>query len=127
MALSNSSSLVAKSCPTLATPCTVACQAPVSMGFSRQGYWRGGGGGPGWVAISSREQRFVDPVKSIESCGVVKNPCYSHQVATVEQKTGFPLYERYCFLTVEGGMLLYSTLRKWVARIFKAAQNILLF
>ena len=30
--------LVAKSCLTLATPWTVACQAPLSMGFSRQGY-----------------------------------------------------------------------------------------
>ena len=28
--------LVAKSCPTLATPWTVACQAPLSMEFSRQ-------------------------------------------------------------------------------------------
>ena len=31
--------LVAKSCLTLATPWTVACQAPLSMGFSRQEYW----------------------------------------------------------------------------------------
>ena len=31
--------LVAKSCPTLATPWTVACQVPLSMGFSRQDYW----------------------------------------------------------------------------------------
>ena len=31
--------LVAKSCPTLATPWTVACEAPLSMGFSRQEYW----------------------------------------------------------------------------------------
>ena len=31
-------SLVAKSCLTLATPWTVACQAPLSMGFSRQEY-----------------------------------------------------------------------------------------
>ena len=30
-----------KSCPTLATPWTVACQAPLSMGFSRQKYWSG--------------------------------------------------------------------------------------
>ena len=30
--------LVAK-CPTLATPGTVACQAPLSTGFSRQEYW----------------------------------------------------------------------------------------
>ena len=28
--------LVAKSCPTLVTPWTVACQAPLSMGFSGQ-------------------------------------------------------------------------------------------
>ena len=33
--------LVAKSCSTLATPMTVACQAPLSMGFSRQEYWSG--------------------------------------------------------------------------------------
>ena len=30
-----------KSCPTLATPWTGACQAPLSMGFSRQEYWSG--------------------------------------------------------------------------------------
>ena len=33
--------LVARLCLTLATPCTVACQAPLSMGFSRQEYWSG--------------------------------------------------------------------------------------
>ena len=33
--------LVTKSCPTLATPWTVACQSPPSMGFSRQDYWMG--------------------------------------------------------------------------------------
>ena len=33
--------LVAKSCPTLATPWTVAHQAPPSMEFSRQEYWSG--------------------------------------------------------------------------------------
>ena len=26
-------------CPTLRNPMAVACQAPLSMGFSRQGYW----------------------------------------------------------------------------------------
>ena len=36
-----SGGLVAKSCPTCATPWTVACQAPLSMGFSRQEYWSG--------------------------------------------------------------------------------------
>ena len=33
--------VVAQSCPTLATPWTVARQAPLSMGFSRQEYWSG--------------------------------------------------------------------------------------
>ena len=33
--------LVAKLCLTLATPWTVACQAPLSVGFSRQEYWSG--------------------------------------------------------------------------------------
>ena len=33
--------LVTKSCLTLATPWTVAHQAPLSMGFSRQEYWSG--------------------------------------------------------------------------------------
>ena len=37
----SSSSLVAKSCLTLATPQTVAWQVPLSMGFSRQEYWSG--------------------------------------------------------------------------------------
>ena len=35
----SSSSLVAKLCPTLATPQTIACHIPLSMGFSRQEYW----------------------------------------------------------------------------------------
>ena len=33
--------LVTKSCPSLVTPKTVARQAPLSMGFSRQEYWSG--------------------------------------------------------------------------------------
>jgi len=37
-----SESEVAQSCPTLAIPWTAAYQAPPSMGFSRQKYWRGG-------------------------------------------------------------------------------------
>ena len=32
---------VTMSCLTVATPWTVVCQAPLSMGFSRQGYWSG--------------------------------------------------------------------------------------
>ena len=37
----NGGGLVAKSCLTLAIPQTAACQAPLSMGFSRQEYWSG--------------------------------------------------------------------------------------
>ena len=37
----SSSSLAAKLCPNLATPQTAACQAPLSMGFSRQEHWHG--------------------------------------------------------------------------------------
>ena len=33
--------LVAQSCQLFATPWTVNCQAPLSMGFSRQEYWSG--------------------------------------------------------------------------------------
>ena len=33
--------LVAKSCLTLETPWTIAQEAPLSMGFSRQDYWSG--------------------------------------------------------------------------------------
>ena len=33
--------LIAQSCPIFATPQTVACQAPLSIGFSRQEYWSG--------------------------------------------------------------------------------------
>ena len=33
--------LVAKLCPTPATPWTVTCQSPLSMGFSKQEYWNG--------------------------------------------------------------------------------------
>ena len=41
MILFGGGGLVAKSCLTLATPWTVACQAPLSMGFSRQESWSG--------------------------------------------------------------------------------------
>ena len=37
----SSGGLVSKSRPALATPCTVAGQAPLSVGFSRQEYWSG--------------------------------------------------------------------------------------
>ena len=31
--------LVTKSCPSLVTTWTISCQAPLSMGFSKQEYW----------------------------------------------------------------------------------------
>ena len=37
--VSGGGGLVAKSSPTLATPWTVACQAPLSLEFSKQEYW----------------------------------------------------------------------------------------
>ena len=37
----DSGGLVAKLCPTLVAPWTVAHQASLSMGFSRQEYWSG--------------------------------------------------------------------------------------
>ena len=37
----HSGGLVSKSCPTLVIPWTVACQAPLSVEFSRQEYQRG--------------------------------------------------------------------------------------
>ena len=33
--------LIAKSCSSLVTPWTAACQAPLSIGFARQEYWGG--------------------------------------------------------------------------------------
>ena len=36
-----SAMLCIQSCPTLATPWTIACQAPLSLEFSRQEYWSG--------------------------------------------------------------------------------------
>ena len=33
--------LVAKSCPAFVTPWSVACQVPLSLGFSRQEFWNG--------------------------------------------------------------------------------------
>ena len=37
----NGGGLFAKSCLTLVTPWTVACQVPLSMGFSGQEFWTG--------------------------------------------------------------------------------------
>ena len=39
--IDGSGGLVVKLCLTLASPWAIACQAPLSMGFSRQEYWSG--------------------------------------------------------------------------------------
>ena len=39
--MSGCGGLVPKSCPTLTTPWTIACHAPLSMGFPSQEYWSG--------------------------------------------------------------------------------------
>ena len=39
--ISNGGGLVAKLCLTLATPWTVVCQTPLSMGIPTQEYWSG--------------------------------------------------------------------------------------
>ena len=41
MVVRGDSSLVAKLCPTFATPWTIALEASLSVGFSRQEYWSG--------------------------------------------------------------------------------------
>ena len=50
--------LVTKSYPTLMIPWTVACQAPLSMGFSRQEYWS-------WVAISFPKSCIIISLKCV--------------------------------------------------------------
>ena len=76
-------SLVAKSCPTLSTPWIVACQAPLSMGFSRWDFWNGlpfpppGGltdpgikpGSPALQAGSLLTKQFLDE-ETNENCSV---------------------------------------------------------
>ena len=59
--------LVAKSSLTLVTPWTVACQAPLSMGFPRQEYWSGlPFPSPGDLPNPRIEPR--SPALQVESC-----------------------------------------------------------
>ena len=70
--------LVTKLCPTLATPWTVACQAPLSMGVPRQEYWSG-------LPFPSPED-LLDP--GIETASLA-NPALAGRVfATVPQGGG---------------------------------------
>ena len=63
--------LVAKSCLTLATPWTVACQAPLCMGFSRQEYWSGlPFPSPGDLPDPGTEPRSL----SLQTCSLPSEP-----------------------------------------------------
>ena len=76
--------LVAKSCPALATPWTVACQVLLSMGFSRQEYWSelpfpssGNLLDPGIEPRSSALQADSLPTELWAKPSFVGNYCYS--------------------------------------------------
>ena len=66
-----SESEVAQSCPTFATPWTVAHQAPLSMGFSRQEYWSG--------LPSPSPRDFPDPGVKSWCPALQADSCLSHQ------------------------------------------------
>ena len=67
--------LVAKSCLTLASPWTVARQAPLSMGFSRQEYWSG-------LPFPSPRMIYISKYKFHKmvqfSCLVMSNSLWPH-------------------------------------------------
>ena len=71
--------LVAKSCPTLVNPWTVACQAPLSMGFSRQGYWSGlpflSPGDLPDPGIKPRSSALME-----DSLSITKSPCCAPEI-----------------------------------------------
>ena len=72
-------SLVAKLCPTLATPWTVACQAPLSMGFSRQEYWSG----LPFPSPGNLPDLGTEPESSAlmaDSLSINKSPCYAREI-----------------------------------------------
>ena len=84
--------LVPKSCLTLATPWTIAHQAPLSMRFSRQEYWSGlPFASPGDLPNPGIKPRFPTlpadsllPEPPTEAPGVVKCVFDSESVASLE-------------------------------------------
>ena len=71
---------VAQSCPTIATPWTAACQAPPSMGFSRQQYWSGvPPPSPNWLYIYMFQSIYLRNAKWKQ---IMKH----HSINTVEQE-----------------------------------------
>ena len=65
--------LVAKSYITLVTPWTVACQAPLSIGFPRQEYWSG------WVTISFSSYLLLVRIK-LDGFSFIKTDMYKEAV-----------------------------------------------
>ena len=63
--------IVVKSCLTLVTPWTVTCQAPQSVGFSRQEYWSGlpfpSPGSPLNISSQFLLAYLVSPEKSLKT------------------------------------------------------------
>ena len=77
---SSSSSLVAKLYLTLATPWTIACQASLSMGFSRQEYWSG----LPFQKRKNQSEAKVSPLKFMWE-GVAQR--YEHQEVRITEGT----------------------------------------
>ena len=64
--------LVTKSCLTFTTPWTVACQGPLSIGFSGQEYWGGLPFPPPWGLPEPRSPALRADSSLIELQGLVK-------------------------------------------------------
>ena len=69
--------LVTKSCLTLVTPWTVAHQAPLSMGFSRQEYWSG----LPFLSAGDLPDLGIDPVSPVlQADSLPINFCYLYHL-----------------------------------------------
>ena len=79
-------------CPTLATPWTLARQAPLSMGFSRQEYWSGlPFPSPGDLSdseIESASSALAGVFFTAEPQGI---PIYSHTHTAVNQNNEYKM------------------------------------
>ena len=99
-------SLIAKLCPTLAIPWTVARQAPLSIGFSRQEYWsklaisffRESSRPRNWIHVSCIAGRFFTDWATREafwSCyfpgGILKDKWNTNSIATSWKKNRWRL------------------------------------
>ena len=101
--VSLSLSLVTKSCPSFAIPWTVACQAPLSMGSSRQEYKSGLPFPSPLQSLSSAKITFITGGFSLP-CSHWEGEWYSAGVCPVQASPARIAFPRYF-----GGML-YSVL-----------------